>query len=43
MAFPERVLYQKAIKMFKTIRGNTPKNAIYCCDWHSCKTFTFII
>ena len=25
MAFPERVLYQKAIQMFKTIRGNSPE------------------
>ena len=25
MAFPERVLYQIAIQMFKTIRGNAPE------------------
>jgi len=25
MTFPERVLYQKAIQMFKTIRGNAPE------------------
>ena len=25
MTFPERILYQKAIQMFKTIRGNAPE------------------
>jgi len=46
ITFPERVLYQKATQMFKTIRGNAPeylRTSLYFCDWHSYKMLTFII
>ena len=38
MTFPERVLYQKAIQMFKTIRGN----ALNTLERHLLLRLTFI-
>jgi len=39
MTFPERVLYQKAIQLFKTIRGNSPeylrKSFTFSTDIHA--------
>jgi len=39
MTFPERVIYQKALQLFKTIRGNAPeylrKSFTFATDIHA--------